>query len=193
MYIALITYITLHYITLHYITLHYITLHYITLHYITLHYIALHYITLHYITLHYITLHYITLHYITLHYITLHYIHARTYAYILHIYTYAYIWVVVKIMVPLGPLNTRCRIILRTRKGTLILTTTHMPLCIWTADSAPILGTPLVWIREMPGSRPFVGPAALRPRGRPGRPTSSGVPKHLGSRRLPGPSKTTEI
>ena len=26
----------------------------------------------------------------------------------------------------LGPLNTRCRIILRTQKGTIILTTTHM-------------------------------------------------------------------
>ena len=26
----------------------------------------------------------------------------------------------------LGPLNTRCRIILRTPKGTIILTTTHM-------------------------------------------------------------------
>ena len=26
----------------------------------------------------------------------------------------------------LGPLNTRCRILLRTQKGTIILTTTHM-------------------------------------------------------------------
>ena len=35
-------------------------------------------------------------------------------------------WVVVKIMVPLlGPLNARCRIRLRTQKGTIILTTTH--------------------------------------------------------------------
>ena len=37
------------------------------------------------------------------------------------------IWVVVKIMVAfLGTLNNRCRIIIRTQKGTLILTTTHM-------------------------------------------------------------------
>ena len=37
------------------------------------------------------------------------------------------IWVVVKIMVPLlGPLDTRCRIILRTQKGTILLTTTHI-------------------------------------------------------------------
>ena len=35
------------------------------------------------------------------------------------------IWVVVKIMV-LGTLNNRCRIILGTRKGTIILTTTHI-------------------------------------------------------------------
>ena len=36
---------------------------------------------------------------------------------------FKYIWVVVKIMVPLlGTLNNRCRIIL----GTIILTTTHM-------------------------------------------------------------------
>ena len=39
------------------------------------------------------------------------------------------ILVVVKIMVPssLGSLNTRCRIILRTQKGTIILITTHIP------------------------------------------------------------------
>ena len=37
------------------------------------------------------------------------------------------IWVVVKIMAPfLGTLNNRCRIIIGTQKGTIILTTTHM-------------------------------------------------------------------
>ena len=37
------------------------------------------------------------------------------------------IWVVVKIMVPFwGTLNVRCRIILGIRKGTIILTTTHI-------------------------------------------------------------------
>ena len=36
-------------------------------------------------------------------------------------------WVVVKIMVLLcGPLNTTCRMIPRTQKGTIILTTTHV-------------------------------------------------------------------
>ena len=36
-------------------------------------------------------------------------------------------WVVVKIMAPfLGTLNIRCRILIRTQQGTLILTTTHM-------------------------------------------------------------------
>ena len=36
-------------------------------------------------------------------------------------------WVVVKIMVPFwGPLNTSCRITLRTPKGTIILTNTHV-------------------------------------------------------------------
>ena len=36
-------------------------------------------------------------------------------------------WVVVKIRVPfLGTLNTRCRTILRTQKGTIILTTTQI-------------------------------------------------------------------
>ena len=36
---------------------------------------------------------------------------------------------VVKIMVPfLGPLNTRCHIMLRTQKGTIILTTTYVSL-----------------------------------------------------------------
>ena len=40
---------------------------------------------------------------------------------------YIYIWVVVNIRVPfVGPLNIRCRIILRTQKGTQILTTTHI-------------------------------------------------------------------
>ena len=34
-------------------------------------------------------------------------------------------WVVVKIMVPFGTLNIRCRIIIGTQKGTIILTTTH--------------------------------------------------------------------
>ena len=37
-----------------------------------------------------------------------------------------YIWVVVKIMVLFGTLNIRCRIILRTPRGTMILTTIHM-------------------------------------------------------------------
>ena len=39
-----------------------------------------------------------------------------------------YIWVVVKIMAPVvwGTLNNRCRIIIGTQKGTLILTTNHM-------------------------------------------------------------------
>ena len=37
-------------------------------------------------------------------------------------------WVVVKIMVPfLGTLNIRCRIIIGTQKGTIILTTTQIP------------------------------------------------------------------
>ena len=37
------------------------------------------------------------------------------------------VWVVVKKKVPLlGTLNNRCRIILRTPKGTIVLTTTHM-------------------------------------------------------------------
>ena len=37
------------------------------------------------------------------------------------------IWVVVKIRVPFwGTLNNRCRIILGTQQGTLILTTTHI-------------------------------------------------------------------
>ena len=37
------------------------------------------------------------------------------------------IWVVVKIMVPfVGTLNSRCRIIIGIRKGTIILTTTHV-------------------------------------------------------------------
>ena len=44
---------------------------------------------------------------------------------------YIYIWVVVKIRVPfVGPLNIRCRIILRTQKGTQILTTTHIYIYI---------------------------------------------------------------
>ena len=44
-----------------------------------------------------------------------------------YIYIYIYIWVVVKIMAPfLGALNNRCRIIIGTEKGTLILTTTHI-------------------------------------------------------------------
>ena len=39
-------------------------------------------------------------------------------------------WVVVKIMVPfLDTLNNRCRIILRTQKGTLILRATHVRYC----------------------------------------------------------------
>ena len=38
-----------------------------------------------------------------------------------------YTWVVVKIMAPfLGTLNIRCRILIRTEKGTIILTTTHV-------------------------------------------------------------------
>ena len=42
------------------------------------------------------------------------------------------LWVVVKTMVPfLGPLNTRCCIMVRTQKGTIILTTTHMDLLRW--------------------------------------------------------------
>ena len=49
------------------------------------------------------------------------------------------IWVVVKIMVLfLGTLNNRCRIILGTQKGTLILTTTHIsPKRLKVAHSAP--------------------------------------------------------
>ena len=44
---------------------------------------------------------------------------------------YIYIWVVVKIMVPfLGTLNIRCRIIIGTPKGTIILTTIH--ICMYT-------------------------------------------------------------
>ena len=40
-------------------------------------------------------------------------------------------WVVVKIMVPFWvPLNIRCRIIIGTQKGTIILTTTHVNQCI---------------------------------------------------------------
>ena len=39
-------------------------------------------------------------------------------------------WVVVKIRVPfLGTLNNRCRIIVGTQKGTIILTTTHV--CVY--------------------------------------------------------------
>ena len=39
------------------------------------------------------------------------------------------IWVVVKIKVPFwGTLSNRCRIIIGTQKGTIILTTTHMAL-----------------------------------------------------------------
>ena len=38
-----------------------------------------------------------------------------------------YIWMVIKIMVPVwGPLSTSCRIVLRTQKRTIILTTTYM-------------------------------------------------------------------
>ena len=49
------------------------------------------------------------------------YIHTHTY-----IHTQTHIWVVVKIRVPfLGTLNIRCRIILGTQKGTIILTTTQ--------------------------------------------------------------------
>ena len=41
------------------------------------------------------------------------------------------IWVVVKIMVPFwGTLNNRCRIILGTQKGTIILTTTYIHACM---------------------------------------------------------------
>ena len=41
------------------------------------------------------------------------------------------IWVDVKIMVPfLGTLNIRCRIIIRTQKGTILSTTTHMKLLL---------------------------------------------------------------
>ena len=42
------------------------------------------------------------------------------------------IWVVVKIMVPFGgTLNIRCRIIIGTQNGTIILTTTHLcTLCL---------------------------------------------------------------
>ena len=36
------------------------------------------------------------------------------------------IWVVSKLGSLLGTLNSRCRIILRTQKGTIILTTTHI-------------------------------------------------------------------
>ena len=40
---------------------------------------------------------------------------------------YIYIWVVVKIMAPfLGTQDVRCRIIIGTQKGTIILTTTHI-------------------------------------------------------------------
>ena len=43
-------------------------------------------------------------------------------------------WVVVKIMAPfLGTLNMTCRIIIRTQKGTLILTTTH----VWRWNPGP--------------------------------------------------------
>ena len=38
---------------------------------------------------------------------------------------HVYWWVAVKTLVPLGPLNIRCRFILRNQTGTLILTTTH--------------------------------------------------------------------
>ena len=44
-------------------------------------------------------------------------------------------WVVVKIRGPvLGTLNNRCRIILRTQKGTLILTTTQVAQVDFCAD-----------------------------------------------------------
>ena len=36
----------------------------------------------------------------------------------------------------LGPLNTRCRIILRTQKGTIILTTTHIPSRATVSDTS---------------------------------------------------------
>ena len=50
----------------------------------------------------------------------------------IHIYVcvYIYMWMFLKSMVPFWvPQNTRCRITLRTHKGAIILTTTHM-VCI---------------------------------------------------------------
>ena len=53
------------------------------------------------------------------------------------------IWVVVKIRVPFCvPYIIRCRIIFRTQKGTLILTTTHIPNCprdCWYCKSLELL------------------------------------------------------
>ena len=42
------------------------------------------------------------------------------------------IWVVVNIRVPFWALNIRCRNILRTQKGTIILTTTHVAFRVQT-------------------------------------------------------------
>ena len=49
-----------------------------------------------------------------------------------------FIWVVVKIMAPSwGTLNIRCRIIIRTQKGTIILTTTPYVLIMTSCGPKP--------------------------------------------------------
>ena len=51
----------------------------------------------------------------------------------MYIYQFRFIiWVTVKIVFRfLGSLNTRRRIVLKTEKGTIILTTTHMHMCVY--------------------------------------------------------------
>ena len=43
----------------------------------------------------------------------------------------------------LGPLNTRCRIVLRTQKGTIILITTHMII-----ESSALFGLRVYWLAQ---------------------------------------------
>ena len=58
---------------------------------------------------------------------------------------YIYIWEVVKIISPfLGTLNNRCRIILRTQKRTIILTTTHIYIYIHTHIEAIVRNPKMV-------------------------------------------------
>ena len=51
----------------------------------------------------------------------------------------------------LGPLNTRCRSILRTQRGTIILTTPHIPLGGEYLDLLRALETPEAAVEIQPG------------------------------------------